>query len=192
MTDEDKPTFWNRLFGLKNKQQDGNQPEIPPPPEEPLPPITAAPPQENTRGLAAHSLPQESAPPEAAAARARRVAESLLENESLTADLPDEAAQTLINWGLTLSQNTQLTEAQHPTLRRFLRACSRFAANPNPQNLQQILKYSPDFYPMPPTPQQQTDFLNNLRETPAQPKQVLNQLKNLLTQKDTPNAPQAR
>lgn len=198
MTEEEKPSFWSRLFGIKDKQAEGNQPEIPPPPEEPLPPIAAAAPEETARGLGTLSPPEEAAPPQGVAARARRTAEALLENESLTADLPDEAAQTLIHWGLALSATAEPTEEQQRSLRRFLRAVARCTQAPSHENLQRLLQHSAAFYPILPTLEQQANFLNHIGATPTQPQQILTQLKILLEQNQTPtphkappNAPQA-
>ncbi|GAB4398392.1 MAG: hypothetical protein OHK0052_21430 [Anaerolineales bacterium] len=196
MSEEEKPTFWNWLFGIKDKPAEGNQPEIPPAPEEPLPPIAAAPPEETTRGLGTLSPPEEAAPPQGIAARARRAAEALLENESLTANLPDEAAQTLLHWGLALSATAEPTEDQQSSLRRFLRAATRCAQTPTPENLQRVLQHSATFYPNRPSPEQQENFINNLPNLQNQPQQFLTQLKTLLDPpvappKDTPNAPQA-
>ncbi len=74
--------------------------------------------------------------------RLRWVAESLLENESLTADLDEEAAQGILDWGLALAEeivqstarldDVKAEEAMEPrlqALRRLLRDASHFLAH---------------------------------------------------------------
>ena len=74
--------------------------------------------------------------------RAARAAESLLENERLTADLDDAAAQVLLDWGIalakTIAQSTAsmddaaAEEAMYPrmrALRQLLRAVNRGAVS---------------------------------------------------------------
>jgi hypothetical protein len=75
--------------------------------------------------------------------RIRRVAESLLENERLTSDLDDSAAQELLDWGLSVGRqivqgtanvddDEQAEEAMYPRLRAtrsMMRAVNRWIAS---------------------------------------------------------------
>jgi hypothetical protein len=75
------------------------------------------------------------------AQRIKHVAEGFLENESLTADLDDRAAQVLLDWGLTSSKrvaqgtvdldDVEAEEAMYPRLRatrRLMRYVNRWVA----------------------------------------------------------------
>jgi hypothetical protein len=76
------------------------------------------------------------------ALRLKRAAESILENESLAADLKDEAATVLLDWGVACAKEitygtagildeTRAEEAMYPrmrALRRMLRAINNWAA----------------------------------------------------------------
>jgi len=46
--------------------------------------------------------------------------ESLLENESLTADLEDDAASALLDWGMARAQKIHLHAAELPDFERYL------------------------------------------------------------------------
>ncbi len=88
--------------------------------------------------------------------RLRWVTESLLENESLTADLDEQAAQGILDWGMALAweivQSTAVPDdadaeaAMEPrlqALRRLLREASHFLANAGrltPEQAQQALE----------------------------------------------------
>lgn len=74
--------------------------------------------------------------------RVNRAAESILENERLTANLDDESAQVLIDWGVacaeTIARSTaglndkEAEEAMYPRLRatrRLMRRVNRWVAN---------------------------------------------------------------
>lgn len=75
--------------------------------------------------------------------RTQRAIESLLENESLTADLDDQAANTLLDWGSTLArqaaQSTSRLEDEHAevvlsdkmrAVRLIMRYAGKWAADP--------------------------------------------------------------
>ena len=91
--------------------------------------------------------------------RAQRAAESILENEALTADLDDQAAQVLIDWGVALAQQiaaetagldeVAAEEAMYQpqrTLRKMLRQTNRWAAAPDAAGLEQILQSAAVIY----------------------------------------------
>jgi hypothetical protein len=75
--------------------------------------------------------------------RIRRVAQSILDNERLTADLDDPAAQELLDWGLSIARriaqgtadvedDEQAEQAMYPRLhatRRLMRAVNRWIAS---------------------------------------------------------------
>jgi len=123
--------------------------------------------------------------------RETRTAESILEDERLTADLDDAAANALINWGITCAKTivqstagldeTQAEEAMYPrlrALRRTMRTISRWAAKQqewdaesSADSLAQIIEQTVIIYGegyTPPTDnqrntflQQQTQFIND-------------------------------
>jgi hypothetical protein len=84
-----------------------------------------------------------SPPPDRIDRRIRRVAESILDNERLTADLDDLAAQELLDWGLSIGRriaqgtadvedDEQAEQAMYPRLRatrRLMRAVNRWIAS---------------------------------------------------------------
>jgi hypothetical protein len=86
-------------------------------------------------------------------ARLQRAAESILENEALTAELDDEAAQVLIDWGVSLAQRIasetiELDEAAAEeatyqpmrALRKMLRKINNWAGDPDDSGLEEILE----------------------------------------------------
>jgi hypothetical protein len=85
--------------------------------------------------------------------RAQRAAERILENESLTSNLDDNAAQVLLDWGLrcaeqiardTFGLSDELAEeAMYPrmrALRRLLRAVNRWAPMRQPMDVDTLNK----------------------------------------------------
>ena len=74
--------------------------------------------------------------------RVTRAAESILENENLTADLNDEAAQILLDWGVTRAKEIALNTVEYiddeqaeeamyrpmRALRRMLRTVNKWSA----------------------------------------------------------------
>ena len=88
--------------------------------------------------------------------RIQRAAESILENEALTADLDDAAAKLLLDWGVTLSQQiaiqtiemdeSQAEESMYGpmrALRKMLRGANNWAIAPGEKNLRRILETAP-------------------------------------------------
>lgn len=86
-------------------------------------------------------------------ARLQRAAESILENEALTADLDDEAAQVLLDWGVTLAQRItsetieldqaaaeEATYQPMRALRKMLRQINHWANNPEISGLEKIIE----------------------------------------------------
>ena len=83
--------------------------------------------------------------------RMQSAAESILENETLTADLDDTAAKVLLDWGVGLSQQianqtieldqSQAEEAMYPpmrALRKMLRGANMWSNDPQESNLGRI------------------------------------------------------
>ncbi len=80
---------------------------------------------------------------EALGRRVKRVAESILDNERLTADLDDSAAKELLDWGLTIAKqiaqetadldaDDEAEQAMYPRLRatrRMMRSVNQWIAN---------------------------------------------------------------
>lgn len=91
--------------------------------------------------------------------RTQRAAESILENEALTADLDDTAADVLLNWGITRAKQiagqtiamdaVQAEEALYlplRALRKMLRAANQWARDPQERNLGRFLKQAAIVY----------------------------------------------
>ena len=113
--------------------------------------------------------------------RIRRAAESILENEALTADLDDQAAKVLLDWGVTQAQliaaetiemdDTQAEEAMYRpmrALRKMLRTANKWAVDPQETTLARILKQSEIVYSSIPDEEQQTAFLAHIPEDAAE------------------------
>jgi hypothetical protein len=107
--------------------------------------------------------------------RIQHAAESILENEALTADLDDEAAQVLLDWGVEQSQTiaaqtAEMNEAEAEeamyrpmrALRKMLRITNKWATNPQEKDLSKILKQVEIVYGSSPDVDQQTAFLGAL------------------------------
>ena len=91
--------------------------------------------------------------------RRNQAASSILENEGLTADLDDEIADELLNWGLALaeqivmgSQDLDDEEAEEAmytpmkALRKMLRAINKWLNSGDDTYLETILKQTPLIY----------------------------------------------
>jgi hypothetical protein len=92
--------------------------------------------------------------------RTRRAAESILENEALTADLDDEAAEALIKWGISQSRKIvsrtdglsdedaeQAISGPMRALRQMLRSVNKLAASQDPSQLETFLTRASEVYP---------------------------------------------
>jgi hypothetical protein len=121
--------------------------------------------------------------------RTQRAAETILNNEALTADLDDETAQTLLDWGLTLAKRiAQVTEAlddaaaeeqmddQLKAVRRAMRLINHWLGDfPNVEAatqadyLSRLIEQATLIYGEPftaPDAEAQTAFVDNTDETP--------------------------
>jgi len=91
--------------------------------------------------------------------RIQHAAESILENEALSADLDDDAAKVLLDWGVMLSQqiavqtvemdDLQAEEAMYGpmrALRKMLRTANNWTNVPGEKNLRRILDEAPMVY----------------------------------------------
>lgn len=135
--------------------------------------------------------------------RETRVVESLLENERLTDELDDEAAQLLLDWGMAYAkaivQSTSglddeaAEEAMYPrlrALRRTMRTISRWAVKQpewdserNADSLAKIIEQIPTIYGegyTPPTPQQSDTFLQQQAEFAGNPTRLITNLRKWL------------
>lgn len=124
--------------------------------------------------------------------RVNRVVESILENERLTADLDDEAAKALLDWGITCAEmivhstaglnDSEAEEVMSPRLRatrRLMRRVNKWVANrpemdaeANAVSLTGIIEqaaiiYGEDF--MPPNDDQRDAFLRQHLAGPSLP-----------------------
>lgn len=134
--------------------------------------------------------------------RTQRAAESILENESLTEGLDDEAAQVLLDWGLacakTIAQSTEgLTEAEAEEImstrlravRRLMRPMDKWInqealdSEHSAALLAQIIEqaqivYGEDYTP--PTEAQQESFLNGYHASEENAQQTIIDLRKFL------------
>ena len=85
--------------------------------------------------------------------RLKLATSSILENEQLTADLDDEAADQLLQWGLALAEKIVMTTEDLPdeqvedatytpmrALRKMLRAVNNWASSHDDQQLARVLE----------------------------------------------------
>jgi len=97
--------------------------------------------------------------PEANQERIQRAVESILGNETLTADLDDEAARELLDWGVTLAQqiasdtagmdDAAAEEAMYQpmrALRKMVRAINQWTLEPNEIRLKKIIEQASVIY----------------------------------------------
>ena len=107
--------------------------------------------------------------------RIQRAAEIILENEALTADLDDAAAQVLLDWGVNraqaiASETSEMSEAQAEeamyqpmrALRKMLRIVNKWALNPQESTLAGITEQAEIIYGSSPDEEQQTAFLTQI------------------------------
>ncbi len=105
-------------------------------------------------------------------ARIQRAAESILENETLTADLDDETARVLLDWGVERAQaiasetlemdETQAEESMYQpmrALRKMLRTVNQWVIDPQEGSLEKILGQATIVYGSIPDVEQQAIFL---------------------------------
>ena len=91
--------------------------------------------------------------------RVQSAAESILDNEALTADLDDDAAKLLLDWGVgfarkIVGQTVEMNDAQAEdaiyqpmrSLRKMLRGANKWANGPGEKNLRRVLKEAPNVY----------------------------------------------
>ena len=117
--------------------------------------------------------------------RTQRIAESFLDNEALTADLDDEAAQVLIAWGMALAgkiaretagmNDQQAEEVMYRplrSLRRLLSTTSKLAASPDINQLNKFLERAGETYGqafvLPSGPAEGAHFLSRLPHEPKE------------------------
>ena len=118
--------------------------------------------------------------------RIQRAVESILENEALTADLDDAAAQILLDWGVNraraiASETTEMNEAQaeefmYPpmrALRKMLRNINKWAVNPQESTLAGITEQAEIVYGSSPDEAHITAFLTQIPNDPTERVSVL-------------------
>jgi hypothetical protein len=129
-------------------------------------------------------------------ARLQRVTESILENEALTANLDDEAAKVLLDWGVTLAQQIisetmELDEANAEeityqplrALRKMLRQINNWAAAPEISGLEKIIEQAGITYGarhLAPGVELQTHFMDQISAGLQNPAENIRQLRRLL------------
>lgn len=137
------------------------------------------------------------------AQRVNRAAESILENERLTADLDDEAAKVLLDWGITCAEmiahsttglnDSEAAKVMSPRLRatrRLMRLVNRWVANrpemdaeASAASLNRIIEqaaiiYGEDF--MPPNDDRRDAFLRQHFDLAEHPLQMIVNLRMLI------------
>jgi len=135
--------------------------------------------------------------------RIDKAAESILENEKLTADLDDDAAQVLLDWGITcakkIAQSTlglddmEAEDAMYQPMRatrRLMRAVNKWMSRyeilgveGHAETLEKIIAqagviYGGDY--VPPTPDQQSAFLTETEELISNIPQMIAKIRNLV------------
>jgi hypothetical protein len=137
--------------------------------------------------------------------RIRRVSESFLDNESLTANLDDSAAKELLDWGLNLGSriakgtasvedDEQADKAMYPRLRatrRMMRGVARWLASEregdqesSSEALNQIIEQAQVIYGQaftPPSAEQRSKFLKVQSEFVDNPPRLIANLRQLFT-----------
>jgi hypothetical protein len=135
--------------------------------------------------------------------RVTRVAESILENERLTADLDDAAAKVLLDWGVACAEmiaqstaglnNLEAEEVMYPRLRatrRLMRSVNKWIAKQLEMDdegsatlLAKIIKQAAIIYGesfMPPDNDRRNAFLRQQAEVTDNPPQIIANLRELL------------
>ncbi len=129
--------------------------------------------------------------------RASRAAESILENESLTADLNDDAAQVLITWGIDCAEmvaqrtvgldDTEAEEIMAPRLRAIRRLMRLINDITNTTHFKETLDaileqaniiYGHDFTP--PSPPQREAFLKQNMKPDATSSNIIKKLRTFI------------
>jgi len=116
--------------------------------------------------------------------RIQHATEGILENEALTEDLDDTAANVLIEWGVSLaqqivSQTIELDETQAEediyqpmrALRKMLRTANRWAIDSDESGLGKILEQALIVYGSgyaPPSLEEQSTFFTQIPANPAE------------------------
>lgn len=143
--------------------------------------------------------------------RIQRAVESILENEKLTADLDDDAAQVLLDWGTSCAQkiaqgslglnDAQAEEAMYQPMRatrRMMRAANKLAARNEilgdegrTEALQKIIEqagviYGRDY--IPPDSDHQNLFLANTHGAVADIPKMISRLRALVENEASPTS----
>jgi hypothetical protein len=136
--------------------------------------------------------------------RQRQAAERLLENENLTGDLEDDAADPLINWGVDWAKKAAETTAgqdddqaeqaladQNRAVRQVMRQVSQMVVNSPDlddetarQALAQISNQAAALVPgfVPPAPDRQDEFIRQLPDLAQEPARMVRSLHALYDQ----------
>jgi len=109
--------------------------------------------------------------------RLQRATEAILENEALTADLDDQAANVLLDWGIERAQaitieTTELADDEAEevmyqpmrALRKMLRSVNKWASDPQENYLATILLQAEMIYGSCPDEEQQAAFMSQTPE----------------------------
>ena len=125
--------------------------------------------------------------------RIQRAAESILENEALSADLDDDSAKVLLDWGVSLSrqitiQTVEMDDAQAEqamyrpmrALRKMLSIANKWTNGPGEKNLRRMLEQAPDIYGSEYTPPGDEELRAFMVQIPAGSIERLNALQRFI------------
>jgi hypothetical protein len=128
--------------------------------------------------------------------RIQRATESILENEALTTDLDDHAAEVLLDWGVALAQQIagetiemdDLTAEEFMyqpmrALRRMLRTVNKWVLAPDETELERIVElariaYGPKY--VAPNLDQRAEFAKPSDQWSGNPSEIIRQLQRFL------------
>jgi hypothetical protein len=109
--------------------------------------------------------------------RIQRAVESILENEALTADLDDQAAKVLLDWGVEQAQaitietaelaDDEAEEAMYQpmrALRKMLRSVNKWANDPQENHLARIMEQAEIIYGSCPNEEHRSAFTSQTPE----------------------------
>ena len=128
--------------------------------------------------------------------RLQRAAESILENEALTADLDDAAGQVLMDWGIDQAQRivaptlemdeAAVEEATYQpmrALRKMLRQVNKWAAMPDFLGLEKILEEAATTYGagyVAPDAEARTQFIDQITSGVQNPAENIENLRRFI------------
>ena len=134
-------------------------------------------------------------------ARIQCAAESLLENEALTADLDDEAAKVLLDWGVALAQQIAAETVEMDdsaaddfmyqpmrALRKMLRRVNKWVLAPDETGVEKIIELARITYGVEyvtPSPEQRALFMEQISQWSDNSLEMIRQLRHFIENQTT-------